>query len=163
MTTPMSFMNTPRLKPVPTAFEKASLAAKRLARVPARGVRTRGRLGSLDVGEDAIEEALAETLERILDPLDVAKVGADADDHRACVHQVAHPADAGLEPGEDRLADQEMADVEFGELRNRGDRRDIVERQAVAGMRLDAVLDGQRCAVGDALSSVARSSPSTWA
>ena len=31
LTTPMSFMNTPRLKPVPTAFEKASLAAKRLA------------------------------------------------------------------------------------------------------------------------------------
>ena len=31
LTTPMSFMNTPRLKPVPTALEKASLAAKRLA------------------------------------------------------------------------------------------------------------------------------------
>ena len=31
LTTPMSRMNTPRLKPVPTALEKASLAAKRLA------------------------------------------------------------------------------------------------------------------------------------
>ena len=31
LTTPMSFMKTPRLKPVPTALEKASLAAKRLA------------------------------------------------------------------------------------------------------------------------------------
>ena len=31
----MSFMNTPRLNPVPTAFEKASLAAKRSASVPA--------------------------------------------------------------------------------------------------------------------------------
>ena len=31
----MSFMNTPALKPVPTALEKASLAAKRLASVPA--------------------------------------------------------------------------------------------------------------------------------
>src|SRR5690606_15840870 len=31
LTTPMSFMNTPRLKPVPTALEKASFAAKRLA------------------------------------------------------------------------------------------------------------------------------------
>jgi hypothetical protein len=36
LTTPMSFMNTPRLKPVPTALENASLAAKRLASVPAR-------------------------------------------------------------------------------------------------------------------------------
>ena len=31
LTTPMSFMNTPRLNPVPTALEKASFAAKRLA------------------------------------------------------------------------------------------------------------------------------------
>ena len=31
LTTPMSFMNTPRLKPVPTALENASFAAKRLA------------------------------------------------------------------------------------------------------------------------------------
>ena len=31
LTTPISFMNTPRLKPVPTALENASLAAKRLA------------------------------------------------------------------------------------------------------------------------------------
>ena len=31
LTTPISFMNTPRLKPVPTALEKASLAANRLA------------------------------------------------------------------------------------------------------------------------------------
>ena len=31
LTTPISFMNTPRLKPVPTAFENASLAANRLA------------------------------------------------------------------------------------------------------------------------------------
>ena len=35
LTTPMSFMNTPRLKPVPTALEKASLAANRFASVPA--------------------------------------------------------------------------------------------------------------------------------
>ena len=62
----------------------------------------------------------------------------------------AHPPDAGLEAGEDRLADQEMADVELGELRDRGDRHDIVEGQAVAGMRLDAVLDRERGAVGDA-------------
>jgi hypothetical protein len=36
LTTPMSFMKTPALNPVPTALEKASLAAKRLASVPAR-------------------------------------------------------------------------------------------------------------------------------
>ena len=44
-----------------------------------------------------------------------------------------------------------MADVELGELRDGGDGRDIVEGQAVAGVRLDAVLDGERGAVGDAL------------
>ena len=31
LTTPMSFMKTPRRNPVPTALENASLAAKRLA------------------------------------------------------------------------------------------------------------------------------------
>ena len=31
-------------------------------------------------------------------------------------------AHARLEPDEDRLADQEMADVELGKLRDRGDR-----------------------------------------
>src|SRR5438309_5137784 len=42
------------------------------------------RLGALDVGEDALGEAVAEAVERILDPLDVAQVRADADDrHRA--------------------------------------------------------------------------------
>src|SRR5579875_3412998 len=34
-TTPMSFMKTPFLNPVPTALENASLAAKRFANVPA--------------------------------------------------------------------------------------------------------------------------------
>ena len=51
LTTPMSFMNTPRLKPVPTALENASLAAKRLARVPAAVNGRARRLGALDVGE----------------------------------------------------------------------------------------------------------------
>ena len=44
-----------------------------------------------------------------------------------------------------------MADVELGELRDGGDRDDIVEGQAVAGVRLDAVLGRERGAVGDAL------------
>ena len=44
-----------------------------------------------------------------------------------------------------------MADVELGELRDGGDRNDIVEGQAVAGMGLDAVLGGERGAIGDAL------------
>ena len=53
---------------------------------------------------------------------------------------------ACFQPVEDRLADQIMADVEFGELRDRGDRRDILEGQAMPGMRLDAVLDASAAA-----------------
>src|SRR3546814_5229121 len=41
------------------------------------------------------------------------------------VHQRAHPAHRILQPGKDRLADQIMADVEFGELRDRRDGNDI--------------------------------------
>ena len=44
-----------------------------------------------------------------------------------------------------------MADVELGQLGDGGDRHDIVEGQAMAGMRLDAVLGGQRGGVGNAL------------
>ena len=44
-----------------------------------------------------------------------------------------------------------MADVELGQLRDGGDRADIVEGEAVAGVGLDAVLDGERGAIGDAL------------
>src|SRR5690242_8625816 len=36
----------------------------------------------LDLSEDAQQELVAPAIERILDPLDVAKVRADADDHR---------------------------------------------------------------------------------
>src|SRR4051812_8365279 len=44
-----------------------------------------------------------------------------------------------------------MADVELGNLRDGGDRHDIVERQSMAGVRFDAVLYAERGAVGDAL------------
>ena len=43
-----------------------------------------------------------------------------------------------------------MADIELRELEDGGDRLDIVEGQAVAGMGLDPVLDGERGGVGDA-------------
>jgi hypothetical protein len=60
------------------------------------------------------------------------------------VDERAHFRDAGLQPCEDRLADQEVSDVQLLELRDRCDRDNIVEGEAVPGMRLDAVLDGER-------------------
>ena len=53
---------------------------------------------------------------------------------RRLIHQSAHPADGRLQTDEDRLADQEMADIEFADMRDGGDRADIVIGQAVAGM-----------------------------
>src|SRR5215218_1772306 len=44
-----------------------------------------------------------------------------------------------------------MPDVELRQLRNRRDRGDIVERQPVPGVGLDAVLGGERGGVRDAL------------
>ena len=58
------------------------------------------------------------------------------------IHQRTHPPHAGLEPREDRFADQEMADVELGKLGDGGDRGDIVERQPVTGVRLRNVRTG---------------------
>jgi hypothetical protein len=42
-----------------------------------------------------------------------------------------------------------MADVELVQLRDGGDRADIVEGEAMAGMRLYAIARGERRAVGD--------------
>ena len=60
------------------------------------------------------------------------------------VHQRAHAPDGRVEAGEDRLADQEVADVELGDARGwrRSARRS--RSQAVAGMALEP--EGPRCA-----------------
>src|SRR3954470_10426337 len=45
---------------------------------------TRGGFPAFDVGEDTVQELVAPAVERLLDALDVAQVGANADDgHRA--------------------------------------------------------------------------------
>ena len=73
---------------------------------------------------------------------DVAEIGAEADDHAAApsrlIHQRAHAADGGLQPDEDGLADQEMADVQLHHLRDRGDGRDRAVVDAVAGVDFKA-------------------------
>src|SRR5258707_5442160 len=54
------------------------------------------------------------------------------------VHQRAHAADRRFKADEDRFGDEEMADVEFADLWDRGDRFDIVEGEPVTGMDLQA-------------------------
>src|SRR3990170_410134 len=156
LTTPMSFMNTPLLKPVPTALEKASLAAKRLARVPARLCGREAALarsvavnpGSRNLSPTRSSARSIRSMLHRSEPMPTI-IGQPFSSGR--VHQLPHPADARLETGEDRLADEEMADVELGELRDGGDRDDVVEGEAMAGVGLDPVLGGKRGAVGDAL------------
>ena len=43
-----------------------------------------------------------------------------------------------------------MPDVEFSELRDSGNRLDIIERQAMARMRFDAIFGGQGSRIGNA-------------
>ena len=76
-------------------------------------------LRALDLGEAARDEALAEALERLLDAADVAEVAADAEDHRRPRPRPSPRACARIalgEADEDRLADEEMADVELDDL-----------------------------------------------
>ena len=61
---------------------KSLLGGEALGVGAGAGERPARRLGALDVGEDAGLELLAEAIERLLDPLDVAQVGSDADDHQ---------------------------------------------------------------------------------
>src|ERR1700749_511167 len=50
------------------------------------------------------------------------------------IHQPAHFLNRIGEPGEDRLADQKMSDIEFADMRNGGNRRDILISETVTGM-----------------------------
>src|SRR3954447_19619351 len=162
LTTPMSFIWTPRLKPVPTALEKASLAAKRLARVPAvvcgreaafvRSVSVNTLLRNLSPQRSSecwIRSTLhrSEPMPMIMTALSRRHPGLDPVSRCLCkesgipafagmtrwgwspraVHQLSHPPHTRVEAGEDRFADEEVADVEFGELRDCGDWDHIVE------------------------------------
>ena len=109
----------------------------------------------LDLGEAALDEALAEPLERLLDAADVAEVAADADDHprpSAIVRPSSIAARMRLhalgEADEDRLADQEMADVELHDLRQAGDRARRLVVEAVAGVAFEP--ERRRLRGGDA-------------
>src|SRR4029079_14226031 len=65
----------------PDRFREGLLGCKALCEGPGAGVRARRGLGALDVREDPLEEFVAPARERLLDPLNVAQGGADADDH----------------------------------------------------------------------------------
>ena len=95
------------------------------------------------------EKAVAETLDAFFDAADVDEIGTEADDHRGVppvaprarfVHQRAHAPDGSVEAGEDRLADEEMPDVEFADFRNGGDGLDRVEAETVSGMHFETEL-----------------------
>src|SRR5512132_2919337 len=107
---------------------------------------------ALEVGVHTPAESIAPALQRTPQAADVDQVGADAQDHPpgladtarsdrrhapGFVHQHPHPRDALFQSEKDRLADQEVADVELDDLRNGGDRTDIVVAEAVAGVTLD--------------------------
>src|SRR5690606_1436076 len=62
---------------------KCLLGGEALGVCPRAGERALCRLGPLDCGEAAPLEPLSVPLERGLDALDAAQVGAHADDHRA--------------------------------------------------------------------------------
>lgn len=58
---------------------------------------------------------------------------------RGLVHQFAHAANGQLQPHEHRFADQVMADVQFRELRDGGNRLHVVISQPMPGVRFDPV------------------------
>src|SRR4029079_16488541 len=67
------------------------------------------------------------------------------------VHHAAHLADRGLEADEDRLADQEMADIELAHLGDRRDRPDVGVAQPMAHVAFEAEPRAQRRAPAQAL------------
>src|SRR6185437_12073635 len=56
------------------------------------------------------------------------------------VHQRAHPPHRAVDAAKDRLADQEVADIQLDNRRDRGHRTDRVEAQSVTGVTFEAKL-----------------------
>ena len=114
-------------------------------------------LGALGRREDAVEKALAVALEHLLDAAHVAEIGAEADDHGCAgfgspaVHGRAHEFDGLGQALEHRLADQEMPDIEFDDLRQRRDGLGARIVEAVAGMHFQAEALRQQRAGADQL------------
>src|SRR3546814_12206661 len=63
----------------------------------------------------------------------------------------AHAADGAVEPTENGLADQEMADIQLGNGRDDGHRADGIEREAVAGVTFEAEVAGEGRSLADTL------------
>ena len=125
--------------PVPNALESASLAAKRAAKWRA-GNFIDCEYDNLAFGKNAFEKAVAETLDRILDPDAIHQVDTNADNaHPAVIlHRFEHLAHRDLDPDEDRAGDNRMPDVQLYEMRDFVDESDIAIIDAMAGVDLEA-------------------------
>src|SRR6266849_3187973 len=69
----------------------------------------------------------------------------------ALIHGHAHALDGTVEAAEDRLADEEMADIELDDGGNGGDRPDRLVAEAVPGMAFEADRLGMRSGGDDPL------------
>lgn len=106
--------------------------------------------GALLLSVNAMDEPLAEPRQRLLDAANVDDVRTDAYDHALAVlgarsrgvDPSAHFDDGGAEPRKDRFANQEVANIELGNLGNGGDRRDRVVIDAMTGVDLKAQRGG---------------------
>src|SRR3954452_25342516 len=85
-------------------------------------------------------------LDRSRDPARVTEIGADADDHASAlaslcatpIHGGAHRPHRLAEPNHDRLADQEVTDIELDEFGQGRNRLGGLVVQAMAGMHFEA-------------------------
>ena len=110
---------------------------------------------ALDIGEHAGQKSVAVSLDGPLHAPDVDDVVAEADDHHVLaarrsfrvalpqgnsrlVHGGAHAPHALAEADEERLANQEVADIQLDKLWDGRHVADIIKIEAVSGMDLEA-------------------------
>ena len=111
---------------------------------------------AFDLGEHPRDEALAEALQRLLDAADVDEIVADAEDHadlarwpsraapwRASSISARMRRTALVEADEDRLADEEVADVELDDLRQARNGSYRIEGEAMACVHFEAGRGGE--------------------
>ena len=147
LTTPMSRQNTPRAHAGAQRLGAGLLGGEALG-VAGGAVGLALGAGALDSVKTRWVKRSPKRSRRVLDAADVAtgrsrcRGSCAPRSARAASISAAHAADGGVQADEDRLADQEVADVELDHLRDGGDRRDRLVVDAVAGVDLQAERGG---------------------
>ncbi len=123
----------------------AGLFGRKSLGIRGRGLHAHVRFLTLDFSKNPVAKALTKPLKYLLHAPDINQIIAKTNNHQMTplshtsfgprfVHCRAHPLDRSLQPEDNRLADDEVADIEFAHLRQNSHCGHGVIGQAMPGV-----------------------------